>query len=85
MTLLHWILLLVGGYLLTNFTIALLLHRHADRQAHLPVPRLDIVVHFLLLTLFALPVVVVILWEAVFGREPQARVTASAPLGARAA
>lgn len=69
----NWIFYLVGLYLLVNFVCALVLHRHADRQAHLPVRFLDVLVHFVLLTLFAIPVLLVITAEAFFGHDPKGK------------
>lgn len=81
----NWLLLLAGLYLGMNFLCALLLHRHADRQAHLPVRFLDILVHFVLLTLFAIPALLVITAEAIFGHEPKLKHKPMSSVGARAA
>lgn len=60
-------------YFALNLACALALHRHADRQAHLPVRSLDVLVHFLLLTAFAIPVLLVVLMEALFGGDESAK------------
>ena len=57
----------LAGYFAVNFLCALVLHIHAERQAHLPVRFLDVFVHFVLLTAFAIPVLLVITAEAMFG------------------
>jgi hypothetical protein len=62
-----WIVVGFCVYFGLNFLCALVLHLHAEKQAHLPVRLLDIVVHFVLLTAFALPVLLVITMDAVFG------------------
>ncbi len=82
------VIVLLSAYFGLNFVCALVLHLHAERQAHLPVRFLDVVVHFVLLTAFAIPVLVVISAEAMFGgkeqpRLPQGRDVSHA--GARAA
>lgn len=61
------ILALCGLYVVLNFISALMLHLHAERQAHLRVRSLDVLMHFVLLTLFGVPVLLVILAEALFG------------------
>ncbi len=55
------------AYFGLNFLCALALHVHAERQAHLPVRFLDVLVHFVLLTAFAIPVLLVVTAEAMFG------------------
>lgn len=62
-----------------NFVCALVLHLHAERQAHLPLRFLDVAVHFVLLTAFAIPVLLYVTAEAVFGRGENAQKIASVP------
>ena len=59
-------------YFAVNFLCALVLHIHAEHQAHLRVRPLDVLVHFVLLTALALPVLLVITAEALFGGERKA-------------
>jgi hypothetical protein len=75
-------------YFALNFFCALVLHVHGERQAHLPPRFLDIFVHFALMTAFAIPVLLVVTAEAMFGGKEPVRVkpTAKVPaVGARAA
>lgn len=74
-------------YLGLNFLCALVLHVHAERQAHLPVRFLDVLVHFVLLTAFAIPVLLFVAAEAVFGgkERPVRTQTEVAHVEARAA
>ena len=65
----HTFLLFVVGYLSVNFCCALLLHLHGLRQAHLPLRFLDVLMHFVLLSALAIPVLVVMSAEAFFGGE----------------
>ena len=67
MSLTDWMLAIVAVYLGVNFVCALALHWHADHQAHLPLRFLDVLVHFVLITAFGLPVLLVITAEALFG------------------
>ena len=78
------VLVVLSAYFGLNFLFALVLHLHAERQAHLPVRFLDVLVHFVLLTAFAIPVLLVVTMEAMFGgrREPRGQVSHA---GARAA
>ena len=67
----HTFLAVFFCYLAVNFFVALLLHVHALRQAHLPPRFLDVLMHFLLFTAIAVPVLLVTSAEAFFGRgEP---------------
>ncbi|HLI76342.1 MAG TPA: hypothetical protein VKV02_05295 [Acidobacteriaceae bacterium] len=66
------IVVVLSAYFGLNFLCALVLHLHAERQAHLPVRFLDVLVHFVLLTAFAIPVLLVITTEAMFGGREQA-------------
>lgn len=61
-----WIVAL-SLYFVLNFLCALALHVHAEHQAHLKVRRLDVLVHFVLLTMIAIPVLLVVTAEAMFG------------------
>ena len=82
------IVILLATYLALNFLCALVLHLHAERQAHLPVRFLDVLVHFVLLTAFAIPVLLVVTAEAMFGGKDQPRLAKSPEVshaGARAA
>ena len=54
-------------YFALNLVCALVLHLHARRQAHLTLRFMDVAVHFVLLTAFALPVLLVVTLTAVFG------------------
>ena len=65
----HTLLLIAVVYLLVNFCCALLLHLHGLRQAHLPLRFLDILMHFVLLSALAIPILVVMSAEAFFGRD----------------
>ena len=67
------VIVLLSAYFGLNFLCALVLHLHAERQAHLPVRFLDVLVHFVLLTAFAIPVLLVISAEAMFGGREQSR------------
>jgi hypothetical protein len=71
------IFVLLAVYFGLNFLCALVLHLHAERQAHLHVRFLDVLVHFVLLTAFAIPVLLVVTTEAMFGgrEQPRAKVT----------
>lgn len=64
--------LAVVAYFSVNFVLALALHIHAEHQAHLPHRFLDVLVHFVLLTAFAVPVLLVITFEALFGGHGEA-------------
>ena len=63
-----WVVIL-SVYFALNFLCALALHLHAEHQAHLKVRRLDVLVHFVLLTIAAIPVLLVVTAEAMFGGE----------------
>ena len=65
----HLFLAVALGYLFVNFVMALLLHVHGLRQAHLPLRFLDVLMHFLLLGLLAIPVLLVVSVEAFFGGD----------------
>ncbi len=67
----HILLTVAVCYLLINFVCALLLHLHGLKQAHLPLRFLDVLMHFLLFSALAIPVLLVISADAFFGkREP---------------
>ena len=55
------------GYLAVNVFIALLLHVHGLRQAHLPLRFLEVLMHFLLFGVLAIPVLLVVCAAAFFG------------------
>ena len=65
----HILFAVATGYLLVNFLCALLFHVHGLRQAHLRLRFLDVLMHFLLFTALAVPMLIVISAEAFFGRE----------------
>ena len=69
----HILLFVAICYLTLNFVCALLLHLHGLRQAHLPLRFLDILMHFLLLTALAIPLLLVFSAEALFGGKDQAQ------------
>ncbi len=56
-----------------NFLCALLLHVHGQRQAHLQLRFLDVLVHFVLMSALALPLLFVTTAEAFFGGEQPQR------------
>ncbi len=56
-------------YFGVNFVCALALHLHAEHQAHLRHRFLDVPVHFVLLTAFAIPVLLVVTAAALFGKR----------------
>ena len=64
----HMILMVALGYLAVNLFVALLLHLHGLRQAHLPLRFLDVLMHFLLFGALAIPVLLVVSAEAFFGK-----------------
>lgn len=77
-----WIVVCLCSYFAVNFLCALVLHLHAEKQAHLPIRFLDVLVHFVLLTAFALPVLCFITAEAMFGgseRNEPTRPTRTSP------
>lgn len=61
------VLIFLALYFAVNFLCALVLHLHGERQAHLPLRFMDVFVHFVLMTAFAIPVLLVITAEAMFG------------------
>lgn len=63
----HTLLAVALGYLAVNFAIALLLHVHGLQQAHLPLRFLEVLMHFLLFSALAIPVLLVVSTEAFFG------------------
>ena len=63
----HIFLAVALGYLAVNFVVALLLHVHGLRQAHLPLRFLEVLMHFLLFGALAIPVLLVVSAEAFFG------------------
>ena len=65
----HTVLLVAIGYFTLNFGCALLLHLHGLRQAHLRLRFLDILMHFLLLSALALPLLIAVSAEAFFGGD----------------
>lgn len=67
---------ILAVYLGLNFVCALVLHIHAERQAHLPLRFLDVAVHFVLLTAFAIPALLVVMAEALFGGKNAQQVAA---------
>ena len=82
------IVVVLSAYFGLNFLCALVLHLHAERQAHLPIRFLDVLVHFVLLTAFAIPVLLVVTAEAMFGGKEPARLPKAPSVshaGARAA
>ena len=76
----HIFLFVAICYLTLNFVCALLLHLHGLRQAHLPLRFLDILMHFLLLSLLAIPILLVTSAEALFGGKEQAGRTGYRPV-----
>ena len=68
-----FVVVLLVAYFALNFLCALVLHLHGERQAHLPLRFLDVFVHFVLLTAFAIPVLLVITAEAMFGGKNEGR------------
>ena len=69
----HVLLVLAVCYFGINFLMALVMHLHGLRQAHLPVRFMEVLMHFLLFSALALPVLLVTSAEAFFGREKQPR------------
>ena len=63
----HIFLVVAVSYLALNSVVALLLHLHGLRQAHLPPRFLDVLMHFLLFGALAVPVLLVVSLEAFFG------------------
>ncbi len=63
----HTLLVVALGYLAVNFLCALLFHIHGLRQAHLPLRFLEVLMHFVLFTALAVPVLLVMSAEAFFG------------------
>ena len=61
------IVIVLVAYLTLNFLCALALHLHGEKQAHLPPRFLDVLVHFVLMTAFAIPVLLIVTAEAMFG------------------
>lgn len=57
------------SYLSINFLLALAFHIHGEHQAHLRLRFLDILVHFVLMTAFAIPLLLFMTFEALFGGE----------------
>ncbi len=82
------IALALALYFGVNFVCALVLHVHAEHQAHLRLRAMDVLVHFVLLTAFGLPALLFITAEALFGGDGRAKLpkkTRVSPAGARAA
>lgn len=67
--------LLLAAYFLINLVCALVLHLHGERQAHLRPRFLDVLVHFVLLTALAIPVLLVTTAAALFGGKEDARLS----------
>ena len=65
----HLLAVIGIAYLAINFACALLLHYHGLRQAHLPLRFLDVLMHFVLFSALAIPVLLVISAEAFFGES----------------
>ena len=63
----HILIVVAVSYLVVNFALALLFHVHGLRQAHLPLRFLDVLMHFVLFSALAVPVLLVISAEAFFG------------------
>ena len=74
------LLLVACCYFTLNLVCALLLHLHGLRQAHLPLRVLDIVMHFVLLSAIAIPVLLLTTAKALFGREPPNRARSYQPV-----
>lgn len=55
-------------YLTLNLICALLLHLHGIRQPHNPLRVMDVLVAFILLSFLAVPILVVICLNALFGQ-----------------
>lgn len=66
-------ILVLVAYCALNFLFALALHWHGEQQSHLPLRVVDLLVHFVLMTAFAVPVLVVVAGEAMFGGKPMRR------------
>jgi hypothetical protein len=69
-------------YFALNFLFALVLHVHGEHQAHLRPRFLDVLVHFVLMTAFAIPVLLVVTAEALFGGKEPVRMNPNAKVGA---
>ena len=65
----HTFIVVAVGYLAVNLTLAVLFHVHGLRQAHLPLRFLDVLMHFVLFSALALPVLVVISTEAFLAKN----------------
>ncbi len=63
----HTLLLVALVYFLINLLCAVLLHLHGLRQAHPPLRFLEVLMHFVLFSVSAVPVLLVISVEAFFG------------------
>ncbi len=71
----HTFVVIAICYLVVNFLFALLLHLHGLRQAHLRPRFLEVLMHFLLFSAVAIPVLLVTTAEALFGREKRSDAT----------
>lgn len=63
----HTFVVVALAYLVVNFALAVIFHVHGLRQAHLPLRFLDVLMHFVLFSALALPVLLVMSTEAFFG------------------
>ena len=65
------VLILLGVYFALNFTCALALHIHGERAVHPHLRWMEVLVHFVLMTAFAIPILLVVMAQALFGgKEP---------------
>ena len=67
------VLLLAILYFIVNFFCALILHLHGQRQAHLRLRFLDVLLHFVLMSALAVPLLFVTMAEAFWGPGEQRR------------
>lgn len=63
----HALLFVAIGYVCVNLFCALLLHLHGLRSARLPPRFLDVVMHFALFSVLAVPLLIAVSAEAFFG------------------
>ena len=76
----HSLLLVAICYLAVNFLVALVLHLHGLRQAHLRLRFLDVLMYFLLFSALAIPLLLTISAEAFFGGSKGMREGAYGPV-----
>ena len=76
----HTFVVVAIAYLVMNFALAVLFHVHGLRQAHLAPRFLDVLMHFLLFSALALPLLLAMCCEEFFG---QGKSAACRPLGSR--